>query len=229
MVDEMNRIAGQIFQKGESNGVIIQFNLKFVAVNNESEVGSNMCGRKIGRSYNGNSGNNILYFGERATRSSTTSVSFSKTSNTGFIDSRKPLENQIWEAVHETGHLIGLSDRYKDYKDLDGCEISMINNGFEGDLFGNYGGNKFSQTHRENYVNFYKTEITSIEQNKKSSLFQRSSSVVDKFLSDDNSDKKAKIKGSRDFTFIEKEKNNAGLSYTPSGYVKVGDTLVKKQ
>jgi hypothetical protein len=98
------------------------------------------------------------------------------------------------EAVHEAGHLIGLSDRYIDREDLDGCEVSDPNPGFENDVMGTYRGQGFSQIHYDNYVNSFSSKINEFNQGRSISSFV-SYDVVDIYTSTTSTNKKGELKG----------------------------------
>ena len=70
----------------------------------------------------------------------------------------KPDESSVWTGIHETLHILGLSDRYDQY--LTPARVTMPMKGFKDDIMGNYGSWNISQTHYNNLGQFILSQDT---------------------------------------------------------------------
>jgi RHS repeat-associated protein len=156
MIAEMNNIFKQIYKDYESNGIVVKFNVSFVEMKQDL-IKTVMKGTEsVNKDWNGNNGNNVMYFGVKSDgNKSRVPGTRIKTTNVSFINNSIRLENQIVEAVHEAGHLLGLSDRYDKIIKNDSPNETIPHKGFENDLFGSYGGSKIHDIHYRGYIHSF--------------------------------------------------------------------------
>jgi|GEM_PF-4416451 len=88
--------------------------------------------------------------------------------NTGVINNKS--NNITKTVIHETLHLLGLSDRYDDFSGDGSPRGKVTHSGFENDIMG--GGNDVLGVHYENIINFGK----SLPRNENENGFQYNSS-----------------------------------------------------
>jgi RHS repeat-associated protein len=145
--DELNKLAKSTFASKTINKVKVSFNIKY-------EYSENITTSDL------KNGENILNFTDTEGRSSVKGIkrqvdgnSYIYTGRQGTIYSNG--DNKT--VMHETGHLIGLADRYDD---VDGGNLggrgSVPDKGFEKDLMGSLKNSSIISVHYQHYIDFAK-------------------------------------------------------------------------
>jgi len=140
--EELNGLAKETFKSQESNGVTIGFNVNYKYDKKISSEGDLQVGKGL----------NLLTFNKDNGRSNVDmDRDLTHSGYNGYIFNSKDGSSN-YDVMHETGHFLGFSDRYFDYKDKNGDTQSKAFTGYKKDLMGTNGKLDLSPNH---YANMY--------------------------------------------------------------------------
>ncbi|WP_407401460.1 hypothetical protein [Chryseobacterium sp.] len=144
MAETMNKAFVDKFSGGKNvNGVNVSLNVVYVYDGNNNKNVSNLkAGENIFNVTNDLSKSDPSYVSGRAV---------SQTGNTGVINTKS--DDIVRTIIHESLHLLGLSDRYDDFRGNPASNLEgSFHSGFSNDIMG--GGNEVNNVHYENIINY---------------------------------------------------------------------------